>query len=105
MSKRVATSSVAADDLRVGSVYFALGYVDREMRVPVIETYVYRGCKLNDGDKYFLFEAASDYFTQGPGKGDTTAFRNHTGVKTLENIVNDLNNLLSNLSEDTDPHS
>jgi hypothetical protein len=42
--------SVSAAELKEGSVYFSVNYVDDEMLIPTVEPFVFVGRNLNSGD-------------------------------------------------------
>jgi hypothetical protein len=42
---------ISANDLQEGKVYFAVNYVDDEMLIPVMETIVFIGRNLEEGDE------------------------------------------------------
>ena len=95
MSKRVAPPYIAPEDLHVGSVYFAFGFVDKSMVVPVIDTYVYIGSEIDDGEQMYLFRDVSSRSRRAADETDIVGFRNFTGVNKLEEIVMQLNELIA----------
>ena len=100
MSSRVAPSDLAAEELRVGSVCFSFGFTDKTMRVPIITTYVYVGSEFEDGVQSFLFRDVNSQFGNEADGIDIIAFKGVTGVWNLEEIINQLNILLTDWTSD-----
>ena len=59
----------AADPLEVGATYFSVFYMDEELTVPVVETFVYLGAELGnspDGpQRTHLFQFAGSFHSDG----------------------------------------
>ena len=53
--------------LEEGKAYFDIGYNDDNLIVPIIDTYIYVGKNLIEGDKNnYYFQTPSCYFKHGP---------------------------------------
>ncbi len=52
-----------ADDLRVGGVYFSLGFADNSFHVPSLDTMVLVEVSERNGTRVFLFQLATAYFS------------------------------------------
>ena len=57
-------------NLLVGRAYFIAGYCDEDMRVPDIDTYIFIGKNMADGDDNrnqdsWYFQTPSSYFAEG----------------------------------------
>lgn len=49
---------VTESDLKEGSVYFSVTFIDKEMQIPIVETMVFVGKK----DKDFVFQDIESFF-------------------------------------------
>jgi hypothetical protein len=77
---------VTADNLRSGEVYFSVSYVDEDLLIPVVETFVFLGRDFykEDVDSLF-FQRAESYFAGGP--------RGHDADGLLAAAPEELNNM------------
>ena len=105
MSKRVGPPDIAPEDLRVGSVYFTFGFVDKTMVVPIIDTYVYIGSQIDDGEQLFLFRNASSRARGDDDETDIVGCRGFTGVYKPEAIVTQLNEFIADQLHSPDAKS
>ena len=57
---------VLAEDLRKGTIYLSLCYLDEQLLVPVMETLVFLGSDIfGERDGLFYFQRAESYFEHG----------------------------------------
>jgi len=69
-------------ELQEGTIYFALGFLDREMLIPTLEPVVYIGKDLEDGEgnrDQFYFQDAESYrkgirYPTGPGDQEAAVY-------------------------------
>lgn len=59
------TSPVLLDELRAGSVYFSVNYIDDELLVPIIETLVFIGKNLEPADSSCVYFQDVESYRQG----------------------------------------
>lgn len=58
---------VSAVELRKGSVYFSVTFVDNDMRIPLMEPLVFIGTNLEEGDTSISYFQDLDSYQQGVG--------------------------------------
>jgi len=71
---------VSLKDLRKGEIYFAVQYLDAALKVPVIETLVFIGIDLNQGDHGRVYFQTANSYQEGlrfelAAKKDMKSFR------------------------------
>ncbi len=66
--------SITAQTLQVGRTYFSVQYADRDMLIPIVETFVFAGKKLHpkDADGCLYFQDVESYL-QGIRYGSAAA--------------------------------
>lgn len=58
---------VDASDLKLGSIYFMVGFIDDEMKIPLVETLVFLGQDIHgEGTESIYFQDAASYFDGVP---------------------------------------
>lgn len=82
--------SISSDLLHAGRVYFAIGYVDRAMLIPEMQTLVYIGKDLDPGDngKFYFQDVRShrEGARYGVNEGDDRAKYYSGGKKEITHI-------------------
>ena len=96
MSSRVAPPYVQEQDLRVGGIYFSVSFSDQEFRVPIIDTYEYTGSAVENGKSVFVYK---DLKLDPEEENDLVGFEGFTGVRTLSDLIVQLQNLQSDLEK------
>jgi len=59
------STPVSGAELRTGRTYFSVTYADEHMRIPVIETLVFLGRNLSEGDTNRLYFQDADSYIRG----------------------------------------
>jgi len=66
--------SVSATDLKEGEVYFSVSFIDKDMKIPIMQTLVFFGKR----DGKFIFQDAESFFLgvsyDSPSEGDIATF-------------------------------
>lgn len=91
---------ISADELKEGSVYFFVNFVDEEMLIPVMGTVIFIGENLEPGDANRVYFQDIDSFNRGvryndEGDGDYAQFQ--TGSKNELGHVFDYEHALDQL--------
>lgn len=81
------------DELAVEQTYFLLGYYDRELRIPFIQTYIYLGMNIfgKSDENFWFFQEAGSFVSSG-----SAIHRREEGDDDLMSVSSDgLSNFVS----------
>lgn len=56
---------VSANDLKEGDVYYSVTFVDSDMTIPIMNTFVYSGINLDEGDDNRLYFQDVESYLEG----------------------------------------
>ena len=76
---------VVSDDLRVGSIYFYVQFVDDEMLIPVVEPLVFVGTDLTADDQGTFYFQDVESYRQGV-RFESRNMSSHEGLPILDSL-------------------